>query len=72
MLSRANHHLQEISLTKETYKKYIKDEDDMKSVKAKLEERRLGKVKPIMRGSAEETQYILANFKTTCCRWLKT
>ena len=56
-----NHHLQETSFTKEAYKKYIKDH--MKSIKGKLEEQRLERVKPFMTGAAEQIKHILANFK---------
>ncbi|XP_055457064.1 translationally-controlled tumor protein-like [Psammomys obesus] len=55
-----NHHLQETSFTKETYKKYIKDY--MKSLKGKLEEQKLKRVKPFMAGAAEQIKHILANF----------
>ncbi|XP_061055248.1 translationally-controlled tumor protein-like [Eubalaena glacialis] len=56
-----NHHLQETSFTKEAYKKYIKDY--MKSIKGKLEEQRPERVKPFMKGTAEQIKHILANFK---------
>uniref|UniRef100_A0A2I2YG96 Translationally-controlled tumor protein n=1 Tax=Gorilla gorilla gorilla TaxID=9595 RepID=A0A2I2YG96_GORGO len=56
-----NHHLQETSFTKETYKKYIKDY--MKSIKAKLEEQRPETVKPFMTEAAKQIKDILANFK---------
>ncbi|CAD7677993.1 unnamed protein product [Nyctereutes procyonoides] len=56
-----NHHLQETSFTKEANKKCIKD--DMKSIKGKLEEQRPERVKPFMRGAAEQIKHILANFK---------
>ncbi|XP_062963544.1 translationally-controlled tumor protein-like [Cynocephalus volans] len=46
-----NHHLQEISFTKEAYKKYVKDY--MKSIKDKLEEQRPERVKPFMTRAAE-------------------
>ncbi|ELW63152.1 translationally-controlled tumor protein [Tupaia chinensis] len=56
-----NHHVQEINFTKEAYKKYIKDY--MKSIKGKLEEQRVERVKPFMTGAAEQIKHILANFK---------
>ncbi|NWV26548.1 TCTP protein, partial [Origma solitaria] len=56
-----NHHLQETSFTKESYKKYIKDY--MKAIKARLEEHKPERVKPFMTGAAEQIKHILANFK---------
>ncbi|XP_028904177.1 translationally-controlled tumor protein isoform X2 [Ornithorhynchus anatinus] len=56
-----NHHLQETSFTKESYKKYIKDY--MKSIKGRLEEQKPDRVKPFMTGAAEQIKHILANFK---------
>ncbi|EHB10509.1 Translationally-controlled tumor protein [Heterocephalus glaber] len=56
-----NPQLQETSFTKETYKKYIKD--DMKSIKGKLKEQRPERVKPFMTGAADQIKHILANFK---------
>ncbi|XP_043842558.1 translationally-controlled tumor protein-like [Dromiciops gliroides] len=56
-----NHHLQETSFTKESYKKYIKDY--MKSIKGRLEEHKPDRVKPFMTGAAEQIKHILANFK---------
>ncbi|KAJ7324522.1 hypothetical protein JRQ81_017542 [Phrynocephalus forsythii] len=56
-----NHHLQETSFTKESYKKYIKDY--MKAIKARLEETKPERVKPFMTGAAEQIKHILANFK---------
>ncbi|KAL4680539.1 hypothetical protein H8959_022480 [Pygathrix nigripes] len=56
-----NRHLQETSLTKETYKKYIKDY--VKSIKGKLEEQRPETVKPFMTGASKQIKDILANFK---------
>ncbi|XP_074844250.1 translationally-controlled tumor protein [Carettochelys insculpta] len=56
-----NHHLQETSFTKESYKKYIKDY--MKAIKARLEEHKPDRVKPFMTGAAEQVKHILANFK---------
>ncbi|KAG8137713.1 putative Translationally-controlled tumor protein, partial [Naja naja] len=56
-----NHHLQETSFTKESYKKYIKDY--MKSIKARLEETKPERVKPFMTGAAEQVKHILGNFK---------
>ncbi|CAI5783959.1 Hypothetical predicted protein [Podarcis lilfordi] len=56
-----NHHLQETSFTKESYKKYIKNY--MKAIKARLEETKLERVKPFMTGEAEQVKHILANFK---------
>ncbi|XP_006033036.1 translationally-controlled tumor protein [Alligator sinensis] len=56
-----NHHLQETSFTKESYKKYIKDY--MKAIKARLEEHKPERVKPFMTGAAEQVKHILANFK---------
>ncbi|CAM5076592.1 unnamed protein product [Eretmochelys imbricata] len=56
-----NHHLQETSFTKESYKKYIKDY--MKAIRARLEEHKPDRVKPFMTGAAEQVKHILANFK---------
>ncbi|KAM3838839.1 translationally-controlled tumor protein homolog [Vipera latastei] len=56
-----NHHLQETSFTKESYKKYIKDY--MKSIKARLEETKPERVKPFMTGAAEQVKHIQGNFK---------
>ncbi|XP_077000459.1 translationally-controlled tumor protein-like [Tamandua tetradactyla] len=56
-----NRHLQETSVTKEVYKKYIKD--DVKSIKGTLEEQRPERVKPFMTGAAEQIKHILAHFK---------
>ncbi|XP_078005189.1 translationally-controlled tumor protein-like [Phascolarctos cinereus] len=56
-----NHHLQETSFTKESYKKYIKDY--MKSIKGRLEEHKPDRVKPFMTGAAEQIKHILATFK---------
>ncbi|XP_074056270.1 translationally-controlled tumor protein-like [Macrotis lagotis] len=56
-----NHHLQETSFTKESYKKDIKDY--MKSIKGRLEENKPDRVKPFMTGAAEQLKHILANFK---------
>ncbi|XP_043294311.1 translationally-controlled tumor protein-like [Cervus canadensis] len=56
-----NYHLQETNVTKEVYKKYIKD--DIKSIKGKLEEQRPERVKPFMIGATEQIKHILANFK---------
>uniref|UniRef100_F6YDG2 Translationally-controlled tumor protein n=1 Tax=Monodelphis domestica TaxID=13616 RepID=F6YDG2_MONDO len=55
-----NHHLQENSFTKESYKKYIKDY--MKSIKGRLEEQKPDRVKPFMTGVTEQIKHILANF----------
>ncbi|XP_072465624.1 translationally-controlled tumor protein-like [Notamacropus eugenii] len=54
-----NHHLQETSFTKESYKKY------MKSIKGRLEEHKPDRVKPFMTGAAEQIKHILANFKNS-------
>ncbi|ELW72885.1 Translationally-controlled tumor protein [Tupaia chinensis] len=56
-----NHHLQENSFIKETYKKSIKDY--MNLIKGRLEEQRPERVKPFMTGAAEQITHILANFK---------
>ncbi|XP_068956849.1 translationally-controlled tumor protein-like [Petaurus breviceps papuanus] len=56
-----NHHLQETSFTKESYKKYIKDY--MKSIKGRLEEHKPDRVNPFMMGAAEQIKHILANLK---------
>ena len=55
-----NHHFQETSLTKEAYKKYMKDY--IKSIKGKLEEQRPERVKPFMTGAAEQINHILNFF----------
>uniref|UniRef100_A0A674JGR3 TCTP domain-containing protein n=1 Tax=Terrapene triunguis TaxID=2587831 RepID=A0A674JGR3_9SAUR len=52
-----NHHLQETSFTKESYKKYIKDY--MKAIKARLEEHKPDRVKPFMTGAAEQVKHII-------------
>ncbi|XP_032972154.1 translationally-controlled tumor protein-like [Rhinolophus ferrumequinum] len=57
-----NHHLQEVSFAKGSYKKYIKDY--MKSIKGKLEAQRLERVKHCMRGAAEQLKHMFANFKS--------
>ncbi|XP_043856788.1 translationally-controlled tumor protein homolog [Dromiciops gliroides] len=56
-----NHHLQETSFTKESYKKYIKDY--MKSIKGRLEKHKPDRLKPFMTGAAEQIKHILASFK---------
>jgi predicted secreted protein len=53
--------LQEISFTKEAYRKYIRD--CTKSIKEKLEEQRPDRVKPFLVAS-EQVKHILANFKS--------
>ncbi|XP_044304107.1 translationally-controlled tumor protein [Varanus komodoensis] len=55
-----NHHLQETSFTKDSYKKYIKGY--MKTIKARLEETKPERVKLFMTGAAEQVKHILANF----------
>uniref|UniRef100_F7DJJ8 Translationally-controlled tumor protein n=1 Tax=Monodelphis domestica TaxID=13616 RepID=F7DJJ8_MONDO len=55
-----NHHLQETSFTKESYKKYIKVY--MKSIKGRLEEQKPNRVKSFMTGATEQIKHILANF----------
>uniref|UniRef100_A0A4X2LWY0 Translationally-controlled tumor protein n=1 Tax=Vombatus ursinus TaxID=29139 RepID=A0A4X2LWY0_VOMUR len=59
-----NHHLQEISYTKESYKKYIKDY--MKSIKGRLEEHKPDRAKPFMMVAAEQIKHILLILKTIC------
>uniref|UniRef100_UPI001E1B4563 translationally-controlled tumor protein-like n=1 Tax=Jaculus jaculus TaxID=51337 RepID=UPI001E1B4563 len=54
------HHLQENSLTKETYQKYIND--DMKPPRGKLEEWKPERVKPLISGAADQINHILVNF----------
>uniref|UniRef100_A0A674I7E7 TCTP domain-containing protein n=1 Tax=Terrapene triunguis TaxID=2587831 RepID=A0A674I7E7_9SAUR len=66
-----NHHLQETSFTKESYKKYIKDY--MKAIKARLEEHKPDRVKPFMTGAAEQrTCFLLIVLvqKIIVCLWL--
>ncbi|XP_032755527.1 translationally-controlled tumor protein-like [Rattus rattus] len=55
-----NHHLQEASFTKDTYKKYIKDYRN--SLKGKLEEQKPEREKPFTTGAAERVKHMLANF----------
>ncbi|XP_056672378.1 translationally-controlled tumor protein-like [Monodelphis domestica] len=47
-----NHHLQETSFTKESYKKYIKDY--MKSSKGRLKDQKPDRVKPFLTGATEQ------------------
>uniref|UniRef100_A0A803SPT0 Translationally-controlled tumor protein homolog n=1 Tax=Anolis carolinensis TaxID=28377 RepID=A0A803SPT0_ANOCA len=56
-----NHHLQETSFTKESYKKYIKDY--MKAIKTRLKETKPEQIKLFMTEAAEQVKYIIANFK---------
>ncbi|XP_043824550.1 translationally-controlled tumor protein homolog [Dromiciops gliroides] len=56
-----NHHLQETSFTKESYKKYIKDYK--KSIKGRFEEHEPERVNPLMTGATEQIKHILANSK---------
>lgn len=55
-----NHHLLETSFTKEANKKYIKGYIEL--IKGKLEQRP-ERVKPFMKGAAEQIEHILADFK---------
>lgn len=56
-----NHHLNETSFTKDSFKQYIKDY--MKALKAYLEKNKPDRVKPFMTGASEKVKELLGNFK---------